>query len=136
MKSINIRRFTGVLFCIWILIIIILSVIPGIPDHDIKVKGFEIRMDYIEHFVVFAVLAVLLKFSRSNSIKNKKHWLNIGLNIIFGLSFSYLVEFVQIYIPGRTYNTVDFVYNMGGFILIYLLLFIFQKKKVRQNLER
>ena len=131
MKSINIRRFTGVLFWVWVSVIFVLSIIPGIPDHDIKVKGFEIRMDYIEHFIVFAVLAVLLKFSRSNRINNKKRWLNIGLNIIFGLSFSYLVEFVQIYIPGRTYNPIDFIYNMVGFILIYLLLFIFQKKKIQ-----
>lgn len=133
MKSINIRRFTGVLFWVWVSVIIVLSIIPGIPDHDIKIRGFEIRMDYIEHFVVFAVLAVLLKFSRSNSINNKKRWLNMVLNIIFGLSFSYLVEFIQIYIPGRAYNPVDFIYNMGGFILIYLSLLLFQKKKIQHR---
>jgi len=127
------RKLIRILLWVWVSVIIVLSIIPGIPDHDIKVRGFEIRMDYIEHFVVFAVLAVLLKFSRSNNINNKKRWLNIGLNIIFGLSFSYLVEFVQIYIPGRTYNPVDFIYNMGGFILIYLLLFLFQKKKIQHR---
>ena len=127
------KKLIRILLCVWVSIIIVLSIIPGIPDHDIKIKGFEIRMDYIEHFVVFAVLAVLLKFSRSNSINNKKRWLNMVLNIIFGLSFSYLVEFIQIYIPGRAYNPVDFIYNMGGFILIYLSLLLFQKKKIQHR---
>ena len=110
-------------FRIWLTLIIILSVIPNLSEQKIELFGSPFRLDYLEHFGVFFILGTL--FILSGRTINFK---SIG----FLLSFAFLMETVQLIIPGRAFNPWDFIYNIFGLIVAIIL----SKRLINNKLAR
>jgi VanZ family protein len=115
------------LFWSWLVIILIVSSIPRLPDPSIELKSFHltIRTDYILHFLQYAILGGL--FVLWQGLKDKKiSYRTLLIALVIGIAFASLDEYHQHYIPGRRYNPVDMFYNMLGIIsgLIFTALYL------------
>ena len=102
------------LFIIWTLFIIYMSVRPS-ANEILKKHLFEMRMDYLMHFFayfVFGSLYVLWRANRQFKIKS----IELAILIATAISFSILIEYIQLFIPTRAFNVVDMFYNFIGVI--------------------
>lgn len=102
------------LFIIWTLLIIYMSVRPG-SNELLNNHFFEIRMDYLLHFLAyfaFGLLYVLWRANRQFEIKS----IELAILTATAISFSILIEYIQLLIPGRFFNVVDMIYNFSGVI--------------------
>jgi len=91
-----------------------MSVRPS-PSEVLKKHFFEIRMDYLLHFLAyfgFGSLYVLWRGNRHFQIRSTE----LAILIATAISFSILLEYIQLLIPGRAFNVVDMVYNVIGVI--------------------
>lgn len=73
------------------------------------------RMDYLLHFLAyftFGSLYVLWRGNRNFEIKSTE----LAILSAAAISFSILMEYLQLLIPGRSFNVVDMLYNMIGVI--------------------
>jgi len=105
------------LFWIWLVIILIVSSIPRLPDPSIELKSFHltIRTDYILHFLQYAILGGL--FVLWQGLKEKEFsYRTLLIALLIGIAIASLDEYHQHYIPGRRYNPVDMFYNVLGII--------------------
>lgn len=114
------KRLFKYLFWIWLLVIFTLSSLPNIPTQKINIWDEPFRLDYLEHFGVFGILGgffVIWKydFEKGFSIK-KEVWSLIAIII-----FACLDEIHQIWIPGRTFNVLDLIYNITGLLAAYTI---------------
>ncbi|MCD6179260.1 MAG: VanZ family protein [Bacteroidales bacterium] len=103
------------IFCLWLIFIAIVSSLPNIPTQEINIWDEPFRLDYLEHFGVFAILFglfVLWKSDKNGFFSVKKYYLFIlGL-----LLFAVIDEIHQLWISGRSYNPLDLIYNLLGSI--------------------
>ena len=120
------------LFILWTLLLIIASVYPD--SNKVIIEGeSDFRWDYLEHFVAYFVFGGLYIVWRSNTdfvIRSIELAFLISVTCIFSL----LTEYVQVMIPGRTFNIVDMLYNVGGvltgtLITYFLLIRYYMRKK-------
>jgi len=91
-----------------------MSLRPG-ANEILKKHFFEIRMDYLLHFIAYFALGslyVLWRGDRNFEIKG----IELAILIAAAISFSILMEYFQLLIPGRAFNVVDMVYNTIGVI--------------------
>lgn len=115
------------LFWGWLVIILVVSSIPRLPDPSIELKSFNftIRTDYILHFLQYAILGGL--FVLWKGLKNREFTTRLLIiALITGLVVASLDEYHQHFIPGRRYNPVDMFYNCLGVIsgLIFTTLYL------------
>ena len=122
LKNITFRKY---LFLTWFVFILIISSIPNVSVNKVEIsdKGFHIRLDYILHFTIFLILALLYL-----SWKNEYGYRNILLTVFFGIIYASLTEYEQKIIPGRTFNPFDLIYNSSGFVTGCILMVLFKKK--------
>jgi len=113
------KVFKG-LFWLWAITIFILSSLPNIPRQQINIWDEPFRLDYLEHFGVFFILGgffMIWKSDEQGSFSFKRNlWFVLGL-----LIFASLDEIHQIWIPGRTFNPLDLIYNTLGLATVFLL---------------
>lgn len=98
----------------WTLLIIYMSLRPG-ANEILKKHFFEMRMDYLLHFLAyftFGSLYVLWRGNRNFEIKSTE----LAILSAAAISFSILMEYLQLLIPGRSFNVVDMLYNLIGVI--------------------
>ncbi|MFL2997899.1 MAG: VanZ family protein [Candidatus Neomarinimicrobiota bacterium] len=88
----------------YMLLILIVSLIPGKSLHNIEI----LSQDKILHFIEYSILGVL-SFKAFSDLKN-----SVFLVIFFGTSFGCLNELIQILIPGRTPSLYDSLANLLG----------------------
>jgi VanZ family protein len=108
------------LFWVWGLTIFILSSLPNIPTQEINVWNEPWRLDYVEHFAVFAfwgVLYIIWQTPKNGSFELKKHFLPIFLTVLFAGAD----EIHQIWIPGRAFNPLDLIYNILGLMASFAI---------------
>lgn len=121
-----------IIFWIWLIFIAIVSSLPNIPTQKINIWDQPFRLDYLEHFGVFAILLALFVFWKSDASGHfsvKKHLIFV-IALVF---FAIVDELHQIWIPGRTYNPLDLIYNLLGTIAgIYLTKFGLRKIVLRE----
>ena len=104
------------------MLILLLSVIPNsTPDRILLANfNFEMRLDYLLHFFIYLPLGfALMKWS-----KVKHNGAQIFYTVILLLTYSILPEAVQYYIPYRTFNPYDLLFNMAGTIVGCLIIII------------
>lgn len=118
------RPYAFILLIIWISAVIILSSTPDLPTLKIHPGGSVIRLDYLIHFLEYAITAflALFAFDRKEFSKDYKKYTFI---IIMVLVFAIGDEYHQKLIPGRTFNYGDLLSNTIGIFggaAFYLLL--------------
>lgn len=125
------KKLFKILFWLWGLIIFILSSLPNIPTQQINIWDEPFRLDYLEHFGVFAIWGAFYIIWKSDKLGD----FNIQANkwaIMATLVFAMLDETHQIWIPGRAFNPLDLIYNVVGLLAAYSLgpifLGLFYKK--------
>lgn len=108
------------LFWIWMIILVALSSIPNIPTQKVNIWDEPFRLDYLEHFLVFGGLMALYvgwKSDNNGMIKLSNHY----LNLVYLILYAALNESIQIWIPGRTFNPLDLLYNILGLVVFFII---------------
>ena len=120
------KKLFRILFWIWGFIILILSLLPNIPTQQVNIWNELFRLDYLEHFGVFAILGGFFVVWRMKPIGrfsvNNNIWAIIAM-----LIFAAIDEIHQIWIPGRAFNPLDLIYNIAGLVAAYILGPLFLK---------
>ncbi len=118
------RRVLGFLFWVWFLFIHIITVIPDLqaPKTTIKLELF--RPDYLFHFFAYFGISFLFIAWYMNPLPERRFLRNLGW-LLAGLTLCLIAEISQLWIPGRSYNTIDLVYNSSGLITGYLFTYWF-----------
>lgn len=108
---------------IWFAVIVILSVIPDDTPNTVNLIKFEIRLDYLLHFLIYLPLGfALMKWSYLN--KKKYYFLCfISLFLFMGI----IPEIVQLFIPYRTFNPYDLLFNLAGVLSGIIVVLILSK---------
>ena len=109
------KKLFAIIFWIWVATIIFFSVKPHGPKMQITINESIYRLDYLLHFGVYFGLAVLYLLWKANNYFKLKPRLLIYF-LIGGLILSGLSEYIQTYIPGRTFNPIDFYSNVSGIV--------------------
>jgi len=126
MSKINIKYF----IIIWIIIIFILSSIPG---NDIpKLNRFKIpHIDKIVHFVMYFTLQFLVLTEYYKNYTQKISFIKIlSLSLIISIIYGLLMELLQNYFfVSRTGSVYDFIANSVGAIFGSLLVVLLVKNK-------
>jgi VanZ family protein len=108
-------------FWIWLVALLFLTFYPRLPTAKIEIGEDIFRLDYIGHFIFYAILITLFLLWRSDAeFKTSKRIFIFSL--VAGLAFASLTEISQLFIPERTFNPLDLIYNCLG--IVAGLLFI------------
>jgi hypothetical protein len=100
---------------LWIVVILILSLLPGRAFEKVKLFDFSYQ-DLIVHFIMYAVFTVLLikdlsSEDRVHPFKNAGWIIPLLASALLGV----VTEIAQsLWIPGRFGSISDFVLNMSG----------------------
>jgi len=129
----------GILFVIWTVLLILLSVWPY-TDTTVQQDLSEFRWDYLEHFAFYFILTFLYILWRSDlnySIRTAE----LIIYLFSGFIFSWLTEYGQIFIPGRSFNIIDMLFNIAGiilgiFICYYILIRLLIRNYIRSRTTR
>jgi|GEM_PF-1700974 len=111
------KKFLIATACIlWLIIIITLSVIPYHLGNQLTGTDTTFRWDYLEHFGGYFLLAVLAGLWLADRRNLRLKLTAVILIITTGFAISYILEYIQLYVPGRAYNLVDAAYNAAGLL--------------------
>ncbi len=113
MSRTKIKRYLSVLFVLYAVTVLLLNVLPlSVAKKLNEVHFLEFRADYLVHLLIFLPWSLFqFLFFR----KRKIVWFFIGL--VFAVS----IEFVQYYLPYRSFNPYDLLFNVMGLCLSYLV---------------
>ncbi len=132
MNFITNKAFWSWIFVFWTVALVIMSIIPNSIPPSLQIgESSIVRTDYILHFISFLLLPIFYFLSGEKNIFRKIS-LNIWLTLIAGLVFAVLTETIQIYVPGRTFNILDMIWNIFG-LLCGILAGKLMKKNIRHK---
>jgi len=108
------KRLFQLLFWFWLLFILSNSLFPRqIDAGDSSTEFLFLRMDYLVHFGAYFLLALFFFFWQSNG-----HLVLFRRQFLLFLTGAVLLavgsEFLQMMIPGRSFNEYDLVANTLG----------------------
>ena len=129
----NEKNFFKILFWVWLTLIIIFSYLPKVTIPEALISNVKIRIDYILHYFVYLVLPFFYLMWQKTLLQNRKFILIINI-LAAGIILSVLNELPQRYIPGRTFNILDIVFNCLGFISGTLLTSNFITERITKKL--
>lgn len=124
-----INYFWAAAFFGWAVIILVLSIIPtsGLIEESNDPDNF--RWDYVEHFGVFVLFAVLFGLWRRGrlgcGVRGAGYRLRVAGCWVPGAGYAVFTEVLQIWVDGRTFNPVDMYFNLGGFVVGLLISYKF-----------
>lgn len=95
----------------YIFLIIFFAVSKSVPTPPLK------NQDKILHFLEFLILAALLY--KTFSIYNIKYPKLTA--VIIGILFAAVSEIIQIYIPGRSFSSLDFLADIMGITIALVI---------------
>ena len=96
---------------LWLLIILWVTLTPG---EELPKTPDIIGFDKLIHLGIFLVLTFLWnRVGNEKGTKTKKE-IFITNYLVFGILFAILVEYLQQYIPGRSYDYGDMIANITG----------------------
>lgn len=123
------KRTLKIIFWLWLVSAIILNLVPFINDisTDINIKT-GIRWDYLFHFG-FYFIGIYIFWQWKLRVFYKKRKVFIILFLISWIIFSSFNEYIQQFIPGRSFNPIDLIMNISGVSAASLVSwFMFQSK--------
>jgi VanZ family protein len=93
---------------------------------------FNIRLDHLFHSVVyFLIFLYFYAGQRNDLILFRYHALRKFLILVFILAT--VTEVVQLWVPYRSFNPLDWVSNVSGVILGLIIMYSFRRKKATRN---
>lgn len=125
------RPFAWYFLIAWVLTIVTFSSLPNIPTLKIHTARAEFRLDYLMHICEYSVLTFItfLLFARNDFRINYKKYILVTLSLIM---FAVLDELHQKFIPGRSYNIMDILSNIGGILVAVIFCIIVFRKIARR----
>lgn len=114
-------------FWLWCANILILSILPSRGAITLELKPESLfRADYMIHFFIFLLLGILYFFAYIKpSTIYLKHLL---IYLAIGIAVAFFSEFAQKFNPNRTFNPVDFYYNVAGVLFGFIGFILFRNK--------
>ena len=116
---------------IWIILLVLWSgmlfIVGVIPDASqvIQQSTATFRWDYLEHFIGYFILGMIFVFWRGDR-SFRIQTLELIAFMVVGSIFGWLAEYLQIFIPGRSFSIIDTFYNLlgilSGILLGYFLI--------------
>ncbi len=126
---VNILLIIKIVFWIWLAVLLFLTYFPQLPTAELEIGDEIFRLDYLGHLIFYFVLIVLFILSRLEILYNKFNKLLL-FSLFAGIVFATLTELSQKYIPGRTYNIFDLVYNCMGVFLGLVFIYFGHRKNL------
>ena len=112
---------------LWLMAILVATLTPGdkLPESP-DIIGF----DKLVHLGLFLVLTFLWNRAGTGRTEQPKKTAKIFTNyLVFGLFFAIFIEFIQRYIPGRSFDQWDFVANITGGTLGTICFYILHRRQ-------
>jgi len=135
LKLYNLKRLWLVLFILWTVLLTAVAIYPD-SNKVVLDTGTEFRWDYLEHFIAYCIFGGLYILWRSDSDFTLK---GIEMALLFAITciFSILTEYIQVLVPGRTFNVADMAYNtIGVLVSILITYFILIRLVLRKRYLR
>ena len=114
-----------IIFCIillWFLTTLIFSVISLGGNNPVsELMAFD-KQQYILHFISYSLGATLVLIFVSS-----KELLWLSVIVIW----SFVTEFVQLFVPSRSFNVLDITANLAGIGFVYVMYLIFFKRRLK-----
>lgn len=100
------------------------------PGDQLPKRPDVVGFDKLIHVGLFVVL-VFLWNRVGGAKKNIFHYqANIITNyLVFGIIFAILVEYLQLFVPGRSFNYWDLAANLSGGVIGTVCFYILQRKQ-------
>ncbi len=102
------------LFFGWAVFIILSSLWPDRGEVMIN-ETVSFRWDYLVHFISYFLLSLLFFTWRCDPHGRIKS-MEFTIFLTLGLMITLLTEYIQIFIPGRSFNINDMILNAAGLI--------------------
>jgi len=129
----NFKKSIPAILIIYTGLLIIASILPAFGALNKKKIEliFELRFDYILHFMAYLGLYILLVISKKTSKKSVSKLSSLKL-VFLAVLLALATETAQLFIPYRTFNPVDLAANLLG-ILAGVVVYYFFNKKILQE---
>jgi VanZ family protein len=109
------KKIFGAIFFLWFATLLVLTYYPDFPTLKIRIRHEWFRLDYIGHFGFYAVLTMLFLFWQTGWRQRFRMKL-LAITLIAGICLATITELTQFFIPGRTMNPMDLMYNCLGIV--------------------
>ena len=112
---------------LWSIIVLVLTLIPGdsLPEVDI------FQVDKLVHFLIFGILMILSSYGLTKIKMKREMSINPHLmSGVYSIGFGIMIEFIQRFVPGRSFSIADMIANAIGVALGYFLFIILEKRKL------
>lgn len=111
----------------WALLIISLSLTPGKNMPELSVWNI-ITFDKVAHAFVYCIFVLLAVIG----LKKQHSYMKLRFNALFyaflaGFLLSFIIELIQIYVPGRSFELLDIVANTFGCSMGLVLFYFIYK---------
>ncbi|PLX24248.1 MAG: hypothetical protein C0597_00105 [Marinilabiliales bacterium] len=110
------KKSFAFIFWFWVALILYFTLTPGSLYQKFAMKDQNLRMDYILHFLIYFGLSILYMLWKADNfllVKNKF----LVYFLVSALILSGISEYAQTFIPGRSFNPIDYYLNALGIIL-------------------
>jgi VanZ family protein len=106
---------------LWMGAIFFLSTLP-----ESETPGRFIISDKVAHATEYFILAFLIFFALQRTTR-LGFFTSFGITLAWGALYGYSDEFHQLFVPTRQYDLHDLAADVGGVVLLFLLLWALQK---------
>ena len=113
MTSKNKSRLLGVFFFAWLIALLILTYWPDLEGGDAEKEG--LRTDYIGHFGFYALLIIFFLLWHRFKRKNISNGYMLQA-VLLGIALGAVTELTQQFVPGRSLNPIDMLFNCTGIV--------------------
>lgn len=139
LNKLNLQVITEKLYKLifWIgYVAVLITALLTLPWDLDKIKvgtvHFNIRLDHLLHLLVYFLICMYFYLGqRYDLILFRYHALRKFLILVFILAT--VTEVVQLWVPYRSFNPLDWVSNVSGVILGLIVLYSFRRKKATRN---
>ncbi len=122
----DLRKYRVLPAVVWLLVILVALLTPG----EALPKTPDVpNADKLVHMAIFAVLTFL--WSRVGTVNSKSELKNVNFftnYLVFGIIFAILVEYLQRFVPNRSFDLGDIVANIIGGTIGIICFYILHKR--------
>ena len=135
MIRIKFHQLALIFYYIWSAVIVVLMLIPVAGIGSTELGNIRFRTDYLLHAIAFFPLPLAAWLACNlRSVPHTAGFAGlVSVSVILGIG----TEFLQIMVPGRSFNYMDIIFNITGIVSGIIVVLILRKHPLtRQWLER